>query len=162
MICFVNDYLTDNFFALWAIMALASIASMMLIMSGPPFWFLYMRPTYTTWQHKTLAAYPKPEIVAKEIVQTCWGAVVSVTMPCFSVWLSLHGLNKGYCGFGTHGYAWEVGQFFIIWIASDFYEWFYHWCGHKFDELWKVHKFHHKFHNPTPFAVIADCAMDNV
>jgi sterol desaturase/sphingolipid hydroxylase (fatty acid hydroxylase superfamily) len=36
----------------------------------------------------------------------------------------------------------------------------YHYCGHYFTFMWDVHKHHHVFYNPSPFAVIADEWMD--
>ena len=39
---------------------------------------------------------------------------------------------------------------------SDCYEWWYHRLGHTTGVGWKIHKHHHAFHNPSPFAVIAD------
>ena len=42
----------------------------------------------------------------------------------------------------------------------DFIEWFYHHLGHRYSALWEVHRHHHKFFNPSPFAVIADEVSD--
>ena len=69
--------------------------------------------------------------------------------------------SKGYCGLQRRSYIDDVKQFFIITFVSDLYEWSYHYLGHQYKFFWQIHKFHHKFHNPTPFAVIADCATDN-
>jgi len=46
--------------------------------------------------------------------------------------------------------------FFLIWIGVDLYEFSYHRIGHTFETFWKIHKPHHRFFNPSPFAVIAD------
>ena len=35
----------------------------------------------------------------------------------------------------------------------DFYSYFYHFVGHKVPAAWSIHRFHHKFYNPTPFGV---------
>ncbi|CAF0935087.1 unnamed protein product [Rotaria sordida] len=34
--------------------------------------------------------------------------------------------------------------------------------GHTIDMLWNVHKSHHQFYNPTPFAVIAEDYVDQI
>ncbi|CAD7952893.1 unnamed protein product [Amoebophrya sp. A25] len=53
-------------------------------------------------------------------------------------------------------------EWLIIVLVTDFVEFFYHWCGHYFDHGWAVHRHHHVFSNPTPWAVIADEPMDNI
>jgi len=50
--------------------------------------------------------------------------------------------------------------FFLVWIGVDFYEFSYHRLGHTIDYFWNIHKPHHRFFNPSPFAVIADEAPD--
>jgi len=44
----------------------------------------------------------------------------------------------------------------MVWLGSDFYEFYYHRLGHTTNWGWMQHKFHHFFHNPSPFSVIAD------
>ena len=34
-------------------------------------------------------------------------------------------------------YSVQVGMFFVIWIASDFFEFFYHQLGHRYKFLWE-------------------------
>jgi len=48
----------------------------------------------------------------------------------------------------------------LVWIGVDLYEFTYHRLGHTIDFFWKIHKPHHRFFNPSPFAVIADEAPD--
>jgi lathosterol oxidase len=51
-------------------------------------------------------------------------------------------------------------QALIIFGFTDLFEYTYHWLGHRFAALWSVHRHHHKFYNPSPFAVIADEYLD--
>ena len=51
-------------------------------------------------------------------------------------------------------------QAIVIFGFTDFYEYAYHWCGHRFVYLWSIHRHHHLFFNPSPFAVIADEYLD--
>ena len=51
-------------------------------------------------------------------------------------------------------------QFILVVLVSDFFEWGYHRLGHVFSNFWSVHKHHHVFFNPSPFAVIADEYVD--
>ncbi len=71
------------------------------------------------------------------------------------------GRSKAYCGISDdHDVMYHVVTFVIMWVVSDFYEFFYHYLGHKYSFLWSQHKHHHVFHNPSPFAVIADEILD--
>ena len=74
----------------------------------------------------------------------------------------MHNRGYGYCEINESngGWTWIATSFFIVWIFTDFYEFLYHWCGHSFQAMWKLHKGHHHFYNPTPFAVIADNPID--
>jgi len=62
-----------------------------------------------------------------------------------------------YCGTTEeYGVYYNILTFFIVWIGSDFWEFAYHYSGHRFACMWNWHRHHHVFFNPTPFAVIAD------
>ena len=69
---------------------------------------------------------------------------------------------KGYCGIDPYGYQYLFISFFISWLFVDFFEFMYHRLGHTIDAFWNVHKFHHQFYNPTPFAVIAEDYIDQI
>lgn len=51
-------------------------------------------------------------------------------------------------------------QAVLIFFFTDFYEYAYHWIGHRFATFWAIHRHHHMFYNPSPFAVIADEYLD--
>jgi len=132
------------------------------MMSGYTFVKLFGRANHGTWQRKTISRYPEPERVASEIVQTSLGMFVVSVPAALSFWAAQTGRSQAYCGLGTHGLAWDIFQTLFIWIGTDFYEFFYHYCGHHFSCMWAHHKSHHHFANPSPFAVIADGVMDNL
>ena len=50
----------------------------------------------------------------------------------------------------------EANITMCIFAFSDLVEYIYHYCGHRYDFWWSIHKHHHHFYNPSPFAVIAD------
>jgi len=56
--------------------------------------------------------------------------------------------------------SYHLATFAVVLVASDFWEFFYHWLGHKYKVFWNQHKHHHVFFNPSPFAVIADEFVD--
>lgn len=81
--------------------------------------------------------------------------------PAFALWASYRSMSKGYCGDPHHvGVLGHWLQTLVIIGFSDFTEYGYHWLGHYFHFMWSIHKHHHVFYNPTPFAVIADEWMD--
>jgi hypothetical protein len=81
--------------------------------------------------------------------------------PAFALWASYRGMSRGYCGDPNHvGIVGHLFQTLVIIGFSDFTEYGYHWLGHYFHFMWNIHKHHHVFYNPTPFAVIADEWMD--
>lgn len=98
--------------------------------------------------------------VRDEIMQTLKSIAVATLCPALSLWLSRHGKSQAYCGDGGYGTPYLVLCFFIIWIGTDLYEFSYHYIGHVTAFGWENHKPHHVFFNPSPFAVIADDALD--
>jgi len=159
-----------GFVSTWIALTSAAIVSLFL-MSGTVFYAYYVNPTYEKWTRKTNAKFPKPVDVKNEIIMMVKGLCVGTLCPATALWLANNGdkwggVSKAYCGayeggdsfFGPIGY--NIVQFFVLWIVSDFFEFFYHWCGHYFTFLWTYHKPHHRFFNPSPFAVIADEYLD--
>lgn len=53
-----------------------------------------------------------------------------------------------------------IYQAALIFFFTDAFEYFYHMIGHSYPFFWSIHKHHHRFYNPTPFAVIADEYLD--
>lgn len=91
------------------------------------------------------------------------GIVTAAFCPALSLYLAQHKLSKGYCGAPEgYGYGYMAFTFVTTWIVSDFFEFFYHYLGHSYDQLWNVHKYHHYFWNPSPFAVVADEYLDQL
>lgn len=115
-----------------------------------------MHPTFERWQMKNNPKFPPPEMVKKEIVHMCKGIAVAILCPAFTLVISRTGHSQGYCGASPEGASPLWLQAVIIFGFTDFYEYCYHWIGHRYTAMWEIHRHHHKFFNPTPFAVIAD------
>lgn len=106
--------------------------------------------------------------VQNEILATAKGTIVAAIPPTLSIYFSNLGIGNAYCGLQddrfeitmNYGGLYILGSFFLTWILSDFYEFFYHRLGHTQKAFWNVHKHHHVYYNPTPFAVIADELAD--
>jgi len=157
MLCEIS--LLGNFVTTWSITCVLSLI-FVFPSSGLLFYLYYWKPTYESWRYKTNPKFPKPEKVRDEILTMLKGLFVANICPAFTLYLMQHNLSKGYCGLGNYSVTYLIGSFFFAWIFSDFFEFFYHYCGHKFSLLWNVHKHHHVFANPSPFAVIADEYLD--
>jgi len=154
-----NPRLTSNFTALSVVLFSSALLSH-IIMSGGLFYVYYVKPTYKQWTRKTNPKYPSPAIVRNEILQMLKGLSSGIICPAASIYLSGKGYSNAVCYEGNFEWIPAIKEFVVIWLISDFFEFFYHWCGHYFSYLWQHHKPHHKFNNPTPFAVISDEHLD--
>eukprot|EP00923_Selenidium_pygospionis_P007956 GHVN01013503.1.p1 GENE.GHVN01013503.1~~GHVN01013503.1.p1 ORF type:complete len:274 (+),score=10.50 GHVN01013503.1:30-851(+) len=145
-----------------ALFNLVSAVFVVLLCSGSSFYCLYVKPEYRTWTHKTQAEYPTPQKVKGEILATGWGTLLAHCPFSTTVWLSFRGYGKGFVGYGGYSLPQLLLQQLFFFVFVDFTEFLYHYCGHRFSLMWKAHKAHHQFPNPTPFAVIADETIDQI
>jgi lathosterol oxidase len=112
---------------------------------------------------KTNPEFPSPESIRGEIIQMLKGLVAATFCPALSLYLSKLGYSKGFCGVSEeYGWGYHAVQLVVVWVTVDFFEYAYHYFGHRYSALWNVHKHHHHFPNPSPFAVIADEAPDQL
>jgi len=144
----------QSFLATWTFITVGGLL-LVLVLAGYVFQKYYVEVTYEKWRYKTNPNFPPPEKVRDEIIQTIKGVTTATLCPTISIWLAMQGKSNAYCGI-QHGWLYELKMFGLIWIMTDFFEFFYHWCGHRFAVMWQVHCHHHAFYNPTPFSVIAD------
>lgn len=120
----------------------------------------YLNAGYDRWVWKYNRSYPTLDKVAFEIEHLFRCSVVSVLVLTVAVLMGMHGLTDLLVVDSSIlvNILWIVIAFFLV----DFYEYMYHYLGHKYDSLWAHHKRHHKFFNPTPFGVIADDIVDQL
>jgi lathosterol oxidase len=173
MICAVTQFLPEHFVFLWLASGVGAGLAV-LLGSGISFCKLY-KPDYKLWLYKSNARYPTAQMVRAEILQTYKGVFFASIFPA----LSLHYRDSmlGYCpaqvepSDDANSFAWVLARDSLLRVAleiilivtiTDFFEFIYHWCGHFFDLGWSVHRHHHHFSNPTPWAVVADEPFDNL
>jgi lathosterol oxidase len=152
----------DSYVVTWAVVTLVTLVLIMLT-SGPMFYYYYWpsQVTYEKWTRKSNPNFPSPVKVRDEIVQMLKGLSAAALCPAMSLWLAARGTGtQTFCGWGGYSLSYHVGMFFFTWFVSDFFEFYYHYLGHKYHWFWVQHKEHHKFFNPSPFAVIADEFFD--
>ena len=97
-------------------------------------------------------------MVKEEIITMIKGLCSATVAPSITLYtLGSWDANQGFCGTSDQYNGWYHAYLFVmIWVVSDFYEWGYHQLGHRYAFFWQHHRHHHKFYNPSPFAVIAD------
>ena len=157
VLCGLNVF--DSFWMNWALLtALAFI--IIMLQSGGLFYIFYANPTYDQWRRKTNPKFPSPEMVRAEVLQMCKGMATASLAPSMALYLQNKGKSQGYCGDGGYSLGYNFMGFMLVWILSDFWEFYYHRLGHTTLIGWKQHKYHHLFYNPSPFAVIADEYID--
>jgi len=157
MLCEISSF--GGFLPTWASLTLIGL-TLTGSMSAWLFYQYYGVPTYARWRRKSNPEYPEPEMVRREVITMLKGMGVATIPPALSLSLIDSGWSQGYCGVGDYGVGYLVLSFFAVWIGSDFLEFYYHRLGHVFRRAWREHKSHHVFHNPSPFAVIADGYVD--
>jgi lathosterol oxidase len=147
----------------WLLLTLGS-SLFLLACSSLCFYFLYYRPSFNIWRFKINPEFPSAAKVKEEITVMCQGIIFSTICPALSIYLTQNKLGKGYCGVdeSNGGYMWLFISFFVVWLITDFYEFMYHYLGHKLKFMWTLHRDHHHFFNPTPFAVVADSPVDQL
>jgi len=159
MLCEISAWSGNNFFLTWMILSLIALV-VLIVFSTLIFYHYYVKITFEKWLQKSNPKYPSASGVRTEIILMLKGLLSATFCPALT--LNLMGRNKlkGYCGVGEYGWQYLIISFFIIWLSTDFFEFFYHRMGHTIDSCWNIHKSHHQFFNPTPFAVIADEYLD--
>ena len=159
MLCEISSWFGYNFLFTW--IALSLIALVVLILfSSLIFYHYYVKITLEKWQQKSNPKYPSASGVRMEIILMLKGLLSATLCPALALHLMGTGKLQAYCGLGDYGWGYLIFSFFVIWLSTDFFEFFYHRMGHTIDACWNIHKSHHQFYNPTPFAVIADEYFD--
>jgi Delta7-sterol 5-desaturase len=159
MLCQVAE--RGSFLVTWVVLSVLALV-MTMAMSGLIFYRWYWRPSFAQWQRKSNPEFPAPGMVRREVLQMVKGLLTATLCPALSLHLVKSGWSKAYCGVGERGVGYLILTFFVLWIGTDFFEFYYHRLGHITRLGWKEHKAHHVFHNPSPFAVIADDAVDQL
>lgn len=167
MLCQILSVLPHNFLVIWLSMTAAAMV-VVFAMTSLAFHWLYVKASFPKWQYKSNGTYPPVSMVREEVIKTAKALAMTTLLPTAAIYFRDEPWSKGYCPQDANfeelsGQALPVlAQFAAIVLVTDFVEFFYHWCGHYFNAGWNLHRHHHRYYNPTPFAVIADEAWDNL
>jgi len=155
------DAAPSSFLLTWGVLTVLGALSIGAL-SGTIFLKYYVNPTYETWRYKINPKYPPPDKVRLEVIQTWKGLAAATFNPALALYLKQAGYGKAYCGIGDYGWSQLLVSFVVTWVLTDLWNWSYHYLGHRYSFMWEVHKHHHVFFNPSPFAVIADEPPDQL
>jgi lathosterol oxidase len=132
-----------------------------LLICGGLYYVLYLSTKKdSVRQWKTQMEYPKEGTVLKELWDGCVSSIPAAMNFSLSIWLSNQGLNQLYGNFAELSIGWHIISMITLWAITEIFEWWFHWMAHNNDTLWEIHKKHHLFPNPTPFAVLSDHPLD--
>ena len=140
MLCELVD-LFDEPFRLVKIWAVVSLMMLLVIFasSGLVFYHLYWpsKVTYDKWRYKSNPVYPPVEKVRDEIMQMLKGMICSAIFPSLSLYFANTSLSQTFCGWGGYSLSYHIMTTFVVWLGSDFFEFFYHRLGHVDFRFWK-------------------------
>lgn len=149
-------YLIENYG--WAVgWVLGSILIFLryAMISGLFFAMFYMLFRSRFLRKKIQKAFPSARAITLEIKYSALTACIFA-----AVGLGIYGMYKLgftaiYLNLADYGAGYAVLTVLLLIIIHD--TWFYwmHWLMHHAKVLWKVHRVHHKSHNPTPWAALS-------
>ena len=143
-------------------LALAAIGNFWYLLICGGLYLLLHRSRFSekAQRWKTQRMEPTPKQVRREILD----GVTSMSMVMFSIavafWCSARGYNQLYADPGAYGYWYIPVSMFLVFITMEVFEWGFHLACHRIPLLWKIHKHHHTYSNPTSFGVMADQPID--
>jgi len=148
------------FYLLWPVLAAIGVGWYLLICGG--LYLLLDRSSFAgvARRFKTQPQPFRPDHVRGEIRD----GVLSMSMVMASVaiafWCSYKGYNQLYAS-PTDYPLWVIPLSILgVFLVMEVFEWAFHWACHRNDLLWKIHKHHHRYANPSPFGVMADSPLD--
>jgi sterol desaturase/sphingolipid hydroxylase (fatty acid hydroxylase superfamily) len=166
MIC--NFMIQDTFLGTWAVLMGAS-ELFLFTLSTSLFRWLYFNVTYDMWLLKTNPKFPSPQVVCDEFVGSFLGMILGCSPMAIALYLSAkQGSDRlefyhGYCT-GSDEDTYSIGsnilQALCLVFTLDFLLWGSHTLQHIVEPLWKVHRDHHMFPNPTPLGTSANDGLE--
>jgi len=109
---------------------------------------------------KTQPAAPRRSQVRGELRDGVLSMSAVMVVVALSFWMGQHGYSRLYADPGEYGFAYIGLSIFFVFLTMEVFEWAFHWACHHDDRLWKVHRHHHRYSNPTPLGVMADHPID--
>ena len=149
-----------SFPLLWLILSAAGVTWYLLICGGL-YLFLH-RSTYAeaARRYKTQLRPARADQVRGEIRDGVLSMCAGILCVALSFWLYHQGYNRLYAS-ATEYPLWYIPVSIVgVFVVMEIFEWAFHWACHHNGLLWKIHKHHHRYANPTSFGVMADQPLD--
>jgi lathosterol oxidase len=148
------------FYVLWPTLAAIGVGWYLLICGGLYWWLHRSAYAERALRFKTQLMPTRADQVKGEIVD----GVVSMSMVMGSIaiafWCSYQGYGGLYASPAEYP-LWYIPLSIVgVFLVMEVFEWAFHWACHRNALLWKFHKQHHRYANPTPFGVMADHPLD--
>jgi sterol desaturase/sphingolipid hydroxylase (fatty acid hydroxylase superfamily) len=148
------------FLTLWLVLAAIGVGWYLLVCGG--LYLLLQRSGYseTAQRWKTQLAPTRPDQVRGELRDGVLS--MSMVMGCVAIafWCGQRGWNQLYASPSDMPLWYLPISIFFVFVVMEVFEWTFHWACHRNDLLWKIHKHHHRYANPTPLGVMADQPLD--
>ncbi len=149
-----------SFWTMWLALAAFGCTWYMLVCGGLYLVLHRSRQAEKLQRWKTQTRPPSPAQVRGEV----FDGLLSMSMVMCSVslafWCAQRCYGQMYSDPGEHGLLYIPLSIVFVFLTMEVFEWAFHWACHNNDLLWRIHKHHHRYSNPTAFGVMADQPID--
>lgn len=104
--------------------------------------------------------WPTTRQVRGEILDGTLSMAMAMVVVSASLWLGIHGHSRLYADPTEYGLLYVPLSILLVALTMEVFEWTFHWACHRSPWLWKIHKHHHRYSNPSTFGVMADQPLD--
>jgi lathosterol oxidase len=157
---FLNLFEGLPFYILWPVLAVIGVSWYLLICGGL---YLFLHKSSYAGSARRWKTQLQPSR-ADQVRGELFDGVLSMTMVMASVaiafWCYYRGFNQLYAS-PTDYPLWYIPVSILgVFVVMEVFEFGFHWACHRSELLWKIHKHHHRYANPSPLGVMADQPMD--
>ena len=146
----------QSFLVTWLILAVFGCSWFMIVCGGLYLFLHRSRRAEGLKRWKTQLRPPFPKQVKGEIKDGLLGMSMVMCSMAIAFWCAQNGYSRMYADPAAYGWWYVPVSIVLIFLTMEVFEWAFHWACHNNDFLWKIHKHHHRYSNPTAFGVMAD------
>lgn len=154
----ISAFSSFNWFEIFLITSLATCLWYYLVCGGLYLFLVYNSKKVAKW--KTQMIWPSKQTAWKELRDGTIATLAAALNISLSIYFANKGWNKLYGTFTQYSLSYTILSFVLMFLAVETFEWWFHWFSHKNRTLWKIHKDHHYYPNPSPLAVMSDHPLD--
>ncbi len=145
---------------LWPALAAIAVLWFWLLCGGLYLLLHRSRFADVAWRWKTQQKQTRPDQVKGEILDGTRAIAAAAGAIAIAFWCHYNGWSQLYASPTDHP-LWVIPASIVgVFVVMEVFEWWFHWACHRNPLLWKIHKHHHRYANPTPFGVMADHPLD--